>query len=115
MAISAARQENSAARRSEKLSCSSIFVLVKTHHQWLLQTQPPSSRKGSAVEISNNNDSFRGAWYSGTVIRPSRSGCARPSTGCSSAAAGALSSARRWTRNSYHNGVVVGRGGDGGA
>ena len=27
-------------------------------------------RKGSEVEISSNDDGFRGAWYAGTVIRP---------------------------------------------
>ncbi|GMP39925.1 hypothetical protein CsSME_00010578 [Camellia sinensis var. sinensis] len=26
--------------------------------------------KGSEVEISSNDDGFRGAWYAGTVIRP---------------------------------------------
>lgn len=30
-------------------------------------------KKGSTVEISSNDDGFRGAWYSGTVIRPAPS------------------------------------------
>ncbi|CAK9137638.1 unnamed protein product [Ilex paraguariensis] len=30
-------------------------------------------KKGAEVEISSNDDGFRGAWYPGTVIRPTRS------------------------------------------
>lgn len=30
-------------------------------------------KKGSAVEISSDDEGFRGAWYSGTVIRPAPS------------------------------------------